>query len=59
MIHHWWQTETGWPVCANCVGIELMPVKPGSVGRPVAGWDVAALTIGPARADRGDGIAGM
>jgi propionyl-CoA synthetase len=43
VIDHWWQTETGWPVCANCVGIELLPVKPGSVGRPVAGWDVAAL----------------
>ncbi len=43
VIDHWWQTETGWPVCANCVGMELLPVKPGSVGRPVAGWDVAAL----------------
>jgi propionyl-CoA synthetase len=43
VIDHWWQTETGWPICANCVGIELLPVKPGSVCRPVAGWDVQAV----------------
>ena len=43
VIDHWWQTETGWPICANCVGIELLPVKPGSVSTPVAGWDVQAV----------------
>ena len=43
VIDHWWQTETGWPICANCVGIETLPVKPGSVARPVAGWDVQVL----------------
>ncbi len=43
VIDHWWQTETGWPICANCVGLEMMPVKPGSVGRPVAGWHVEVL----------------
>jgi propionyl-CoA synthetase len=43
VIDHWWQTETGWPICANCVGLEMMPVKPGSVGRPVAGWRVEVL----------------
>ncbi len=39
-IDHWWQTETGWPIAANCLGIEAQPVKPGSVSRPVPGWDV-------------------
>jgi propionyl-CoA synthetase len=43
VIDHWWQTETGWPICANCVGIERMPVKPGSATTPVAGWDVQVV----------------
>ena len=43
VIDHWWQTETGWSIAANCVGIELAPVKAGSVGRPAPGWDVRAL----------------
>ena len=29
-IDHWWQTETGWPIVANCLGLEQLPVKPGS-----------------------------
>ncbi|GAA4917463.1 propionyl-CoA synthetase [Nonomuraea thailandensis] len=43
VIDHWWQTETGWPIAANCVGIEPLPVKPGSPTRPVPGWDVHVL----------------
>ena len=43
MIDHWWQTETGWPIAANCMGIEQLPVKPGSPTRPVPGWDVRVL----------------
>jgi propionyl-CoA synthetase len=43
VIDHWWQTETGWPIGANCVGLELMPVKPGSCGRAVPGYDVRVL----------------
>jgi propionyl-CoA synthetase len=43
VIDHWWQTETGWPICANCLGIEALPVKPGSAARPVPGWDVQVL----------------
>jgi propionyl-CoA synthetase len=43
VIDHWWQTETGWPITANCVGIDTQPVKPGSAGKPVAGWDVQVL----------------
>src|SRR3546814_817481 len=30
VIDHWWQTETGWSIAANCMGIEPLPVKPGS-----------------------------
>ena len=33
VIDHWWQTETGWPIVANCVGLGLLPVKPGSPTR--------------------------
>jgi propionyl-CoA synthetase len=43
VIDHWWQTETGWAIAANCLGIEPMPVKPGSAGRPAPGWDVHVL----------------
>ncbi len=44
VIDHWWQTETGWPVGCNCVGLGLLPVKPGSCGPPVPGYDVRVLT---------------
>ena len=40
VIDHWWQTETGWPMAANCMGIEPLPVKPGSPTRAVPGYDV-------------------
>jgi propionyl-CoA synthetase len=43
VIDHWWQTETGWPITANCMGIEAFPVKPGSSTRPVPGFDVQIL----------------
>jgi propionyl-CoA synthetase len=43
VIDHWWQTETGWPIAANCLGIERLPVVPGSPTRAVPGWDVRAL----------------
>jgi propionyl-CoA synthetase len=43
VIDHWWQTETGWPIVANCLGIERLPVVPGSPTRPVPGWNVAVL----------------
>ncbi|HUR08194.1 MAG TPA: propionyl-CoA synthetase [Nonomuraea sp.] len=43
VIDHWWQTETGWPIAANCVGIESLPIKPGSPTKPVPGWDVRVL----------------
>jgi len=43
VIDHWWQTETGWPIGANCLGIEPLPVKHGSCTRAVPGWDVRVL----------------
>jgi len=43
VIDHWWQTETGWPICANCLGIERLPVVPGSPARAVPGYDVRVL----------------
>jgi propionyl-CoA synthetase len=43
VIDHWWQTETGWPIAANCVGLEQLEVKPGSATKPVPGYDVRIL----------------
>lgn len=43
VIDNWWQTETGWPICANLRGLEPMPVKPGSPTVPVPGYDVQVL----------------
>lgn len=43
VIDHWWQTETGYSICANCQGIEPMPVVPGSPSVPVPGYGVAIL----------------
>ncbi len=43
VIDHWWQTETGWAVGANCVGLGPFPVKPGSCTKPVPGYDVRIL----------------
>ncbi|HEX7200872.1 MAG TPA: propionyl-CoA synthetase, partial [Dongiaceae bacterium] len=40
VIDHWWQTESGWPMAANCIGIERLAVKHGSPTRPVPGWDI-------------------
>ncbi|MEQ8865186.1 MAG: propionyl-CoA synthetase [Thalassobaculum sp.] len=42
-VDHWWQTETGWPIVSNCLGIEELPYKPGSPTHPVPGWDVQVL----------------
>ena len=43
VIDHWWQTETGWPIGANCVGLGALPIKPGSCARSVPGFDVRVL----------------
>ena len=43
VIDHWWQTETAWPVAANCVGLGALPVKYGSPTKPVPGYDVRVV----------------
>jgi len=43
VIDHWWQTETGWSICSNCLGIEQLPIKQGSPTRPVPGWQMDVL----------------
>ena len=43
VIDHWWQTETGWTIAGNCMGLNPIPVKPGSPGLAVPGWDVRVL----------------
>jgi propionyl-CoA synthetase len=54
VIDHWWQTETGWSIAANCLGIELLPVKAGSVGPAAPGWEVRALDEGGKDVAAGD-----
>jgi propionyl-CoA synthetase len=43
VIDHWWQTETGWPIAANCVGLGMLKVKPGSPTKAVPGFDVSVV----------------
>ena len=43
VIDHWWQTETGWPICANPLGLGRMPVKYGSPTVPMPGYDIQVL----------------
>lgn len=40
VVDHWWQTETGWAICANCLGLHQFPIKEGSPTKPVPGWDL-------------------
>jgi propionyl-CoA synthetase len=54
VIDHWWQTETGWPIGANCVGLGTLPVKPGSCALPVPGDDVRVLDEAGREVDRGE-----
>jgi propionyl-CoA synthetase len=43
VVDHWWQTETGWAIAANCIGIELLKVKHGSPTRAAPGWNISVL----------------
>ncbi|HKG52403.1 MAG TPA: propionyl-CoA synthetase [Actinomycetales bacterium] len=43
VVDNWWQTETGWPICANPRGLEPLPIKPGSPSVPLPGYDVVVL----------------
>ncbi|WP_422037765.1 propionyl-CoA synthetase [Roseibium sp.] len=44
VIDHWWQTETGWPMSGNPVGLGTLPVKPGSPGVPMPGYEIEVLS---------------
>ncbi|TNJ43977.1 propionate-CoA ligase PrpE [Phaeobacter sp. B1627] len=46
VIDHWWQTETGWSIAANPLGIEALPVKLGSPAVPMPGYEVHILDEG-------------
>jgi len=43
VIDHWWQTETGWAIASNLIGIETLPTKPGSATKPVPGFNIQIL----------------
>jgi propionyl-CoA synthetase len=43
VVDHWWQTETGWAIAANPLGIEHFPTKPGAACKPMPGYDLQAL----------------
>src|SRR5580693_6527128 len=43
VVDHWWQTETGWPIVANPVGLGLLPIKPGSPTKPMPGYAVEVV----------------
>lgn len=53
VVDHWWQTETGWPITAGCLGLETPAVKPGSASKPAPGWDVRALNADGEELPRG------
>lgn len=54
IIDHWWQTETGWPMAANPVGIERLPVKVGSPSVAMPGYDIHILDEGGHELPRGE-----
>jgi len=54
VIDHWWQTETGWAIAANCTGIENLPIKAGSPTCAVPGYDVQVLDDEGNEVERGE-----
>ncbi|MFH1034933.1 MAG: propionyl-CoA synthetase [Pseudomonadota bacterium] len=54
VIDHWWQTETGWAIAGNCLGIEHLPVKAGSPTKGVPGYDVRILGADGQEVPRGN-----
>jgi propionyl-CoA synthetase len=53
VVDHWWQTETGWSIAANPVGLGMLPVKHGSPTVPMPGYDVRVLDEGGHEVKRG------
>jgi propionyl-CoA synthetase len=43
VVDHWWQTETGWAICANCLGLHEFPIKEGSPTKPAPGWNLQVV----------------
>lgn len=43
VVDHWWQTETGWPICADPLGLQELPIKTGSASLPVPGYRLRVL----------------
>ena len=57
VVDHWWQTETGWAIAANPVGLGLLPIKRGSPTVPMPGYAVEIVDEAlPSRAGRDDGL---
>ena len=54
VIDHWWQTETGWAIAANPMGVERFPIKPGSTTLPMPGYDVCVLRVDGSRCEAGE-----
>ena len=54
VVDHWWQTETGWSIAANPLGVEHLPIKPGSATVPMPGYDVRILRTDGTEADVGE-----
>lgn len=54
VVDHWWQTETGWSIAANPMGIEPMPIKPGSATVTMPGYDVRILRTDGTECDVGE-----
>jgi propionyl-CoA synthetase len=53
VVDHWWQTETGWSIAANPVGLGMLPVKHGSPSVPMPGYDIHVLDEGGHEVKRG------
>jgi propionyl-CoA synthetase len=54
VIDHWWQTETGWAITGNCIGLEHLPVKLGSSTKPAPGYDLRVLDADGREMKRGE-----
>ncbi|MCW2690895.1 MAG: acyl-CoA synthetase/AMP-acid ligase [Mycobacterium sp.] len=54
VVDHWWQTETGWAIAADPMGVEPLTVKPGSATVPMPGYDVRVLRPDGSECDSGE-----
>ena len=54
VIDHWWQTETGWAIAANPIGVQQLPLKAGSPTVPMPGYDVQILHPDGSGCERGE-----